>query len=69
MHPAADTLGEFDHTVAKRKQRVVLAASNVFPGMEMGAMLADDDVARGHFLTGETLDPKALCLGIASVAG
>src|ERR1043165_8932102 len=56
--PPAVRLGE---------QGVVLADADVGAGMELGAALADQDVARDHDLVAELLHAQALAGGIAAV--
>src|SRR5215510_14588860 len=56
-HPAV-RLGE---------QGVVLADADIGAGMELGAALADQDVARDHDLIAELLHAQALAGGIAAV--
>ncbi len=52
--------GELDNTVLQREQRVILANADVGAGMELGATLADQNVASGDQLTAVTLDAQAL---------
>src|SRR3954452_12714127 len=58
-HPAV-RLGE---------QGVVLADADIGAGVELGAALADEDVAGDHALVAELLHAQALAGGIAAVPG
>ena len=49
---------ELHDTVRLREQGVVAAAADVDAGMELGAALADEDVAGQHVLAAELLDAK-----------
>ena len=53
----------------ERKERIVLSAAAVCAGMDLRTSLADDNLACLHSLAAESLDAKALRVGIASVAG
>jgi hypothetical protein len=50
------------------EQGVIPAASHAVPGVEMGASLADQDLARVDPLTTEPLHAQPLCGGVTSVA-
>ena len=56
-----------DRSVTEREQSVVLAAADVFAGMEVRAMLTHQDVARRYNFAGKLLATKALRVGIATV--
>ena len=60
---------ELDGTVNQSKQGVVLADANVDTGMDVGASLANQNVASQNELTVSTLDAQALSLGITAVLG
>src|SRR5215204_6298488 len=53
----------------EREQGVVTAAAYTEPGVEVGAALPDDDLARVDDLAAEPLDAEALRVGVAPVAG
>ena len=53
---------EVDATVAQSEQRVVLATTDVFAGMELRAALTNDDLARLDLLTGEHLHAQSFCV-------
>jgi hypothetical protein len=59
---------EDDLAVDEREQGVIFALADTFAGVELGAQLANDDVASDNFLAAETLDAAALTVGIATVA-
>src|SRR6266545_1870935 len=60
---------ELDLAIDLREQSMVLADSDVVPGVNTGTALANNDAARGHGLPAETLDAEALRLRIPAVAG
>ena len=49
------TLLKLNNAIAKCKESVILAATNVLARMEVRAALANEDLARVHDLTGKTL--------------
>ena len=51
----------------KREQRVVAAAADVVAGVEVGAALAEDDLAGLDLLAAEPLHAEALGVGVAAV--
>ena len=53
----------------QREQGVVLAAADALAGMELGAALPDEDLARTDLLAAEALDPQPLGVGVAAVPG
>ena len=64
----ATALGaELDGAGGRREQRVVAATSDVHAGVEVGAALADDDLACLDDLAAEPLDAKPLGIGVATV--
>src|SRR5690625_4833140 len=68
VHGAAVALdSELNCTCFESEQGVVAAASNVLTWVELGAALANDDLAGLNLLTTETLDAEALCLRIATI--
>lgn len=60
---------EHDLTVGQREQRVVLAHADIDAGMELGAALADENVAGQNGFTAIALDAQTLGMGIATVFG
>ena len=60
---------ELDGTVNQSEQGVILADTNVDTGMDVGASLANQNVAGQNELTVSTLDAQALSLGITAVLG
>jgi len=55
------TLGlELDHAVRLGEQGVVLADADIDASMNLGATLADQDIAGQHFLPPKSLDAKAI---------
>ena len=67
--PATATGAELDRAGDEREQRVVAAAADAVAGVEVGAALADDDLAGVDDLAAEALDAEALGVGVATVAG
>ena len=59
---------ELDRAGGRGEQRVVAAAADVDAGMEVGAALADDDLAGLDDLPAEPLDAEPLGVGVATVA-
>src|SRR5205823_12962396 len=65
----ASPLGtEFDGTGGRREQRVVATTTDVDAGVEVGAALADQDLAGLDDLATEPLDAEPLSVRIATVA-
>src|SRR5437764_10561874 len=60
---------ELDRAGHRGEERVVPTLAHTCPGVDVGTALAHDDRARRDLLSGEALDPEALGLGVASVAG
>ena len=60
---------ELDGTVNQSKQGVVAADADVDAGMDVGASLANQDVAGQNKLTVGTLHAQALGLGVTAVLG
>src|SRR6516165_1937109 len=60
---------EGDLAADRREDGVILAHAGVGAGMELGAALAQDDVARQHDLAAEALHAQALAGAVAPVAG
>ena len=60
---------ELDGTVNQSEQGVILADTNVGAGMDVGASLANQDVASQDELTVSTLAAQSLGLGITAVLG
>ena len=51
------------------EESIVLTASAVCTRMDLCSSLANDNLACLYYLTAESLNAKALCIGITSVAG
>src|ERR1700712_940975 len=66
---AAALLAELDRTGRQREQGVVATTADVDAGVEVGAALADDDLAGLDDLTAEALDAEVLRVRVATVAG
>src|ERR1700758_1359676 len=66
---AAASFAELHGAGGRREQRVVPATPHVDPGVEGGATLANQDLARLDDLTAEPLHAKPLRGGVAAVAG
>ena len=60
---------ELDGAVNQSKQGVVAADADIDAGMDVGASLANQDVASQNELTVSTLNAQTLCLGITTVLG
>src|SRR5690606_7589228 len=60
--------GELDGAVDQREQRVVAAQADARTRMELGAALADDDVAGLDGLAAVHLHAEVLRVGVAAVA-
>src|SRR5665811_731608 len=68
VHDAAAALGTELHLALREcEQRVVATAADVLAGVEVSAVLADDDLADAHGLTAEALDTKPLGVGVTAV--
>ena len=69
----ADTLAiaaeplEHDIPFGRGEDGVIAADADILPRMELGAALADDDVAGNDVLTAKTLDAQTLALTVAAV--
>src|SRR5207247_8428993 len=66
--PPATHASERHQPADQSEQGVIPAASHAVPGVEMGAALADQDLARVDPLTAEPLDAQPLCRGVTPVA-
>src|SRR3954465_3002159 len=66
---AAALLAELDRARREGEQGVVAATADVDAGVEVGAALADEDLARVDDLAAEALHAEALRVGVATVAG
>lgn len=66
---AAGALREFHGALAQCEQGVVFATTDVLAGMEVGATLANNDVAGDDVLTTEALHAKSLGMRVAAVTG
>ena len=60
---------ELDGTVNQSEQGVIAADTDIDTGMDVGASLANQDVARQNELTVSALHTQALSLGITTVLG
>lgn len=60
---------ELHDAVDEGEERIVLAKPDVVARVELGAALADENVAREHFLPVAALYAEALCLAVAPVVG
>src|SRR5699024_1287384 len=60
---------ELDGAVLQSEQGVVAALADVDAGMDVGAPLANQDVAGQNELTVGTLDAQTLGLGVTAVTG
>ncbi len=75
MHKSAAALGatgalrELHGALAQSEQGVVFAAANVLAGMEVGATLANNDVAGDNVLATIALHAKSLRMRIATITG
>ena len=58
---------EFNDAVAESKKGAVLAYTDLISGLEGGAALTDDNVARSGGLSAVQLDSTVLGVGIAAV--
>lgn len=52
---------EGNRALDERDECVVAGLLHVFPGVELGSALADEDVPRFRYLTAEKLHAEALC--------
>src|ERR671936_1127576 len=59
---------EIDRARARGEDRVVLPDPHAVARLELGAALANDDLAAGHGLAGEHLHAEALGVRVAAVA-
>src|SRR4029079_8189856 len=59
---------ELHSPFCSRKNRVIATEAGPLTGPEPGAPLAHDDLAAGHLLAGEDLDPEHLRVGVAAIA-
>jgi hypothetical protein len=66
--PTAAARAEFNGTCLQSEQGVVAATANACTGVEVGAALADDDLAGGNYLAAEALDAEVLGVGVTTVA-
>ena len=55
--------------INKGEQRVILAAAHVDAGVDVRAVLTNENGARRHGLAGEALAAQALAAGIATITG
>ena len=56
------TLLELNNAIAKCKESVILAATNVYARSDVSTTLTDDNLASLDCLTTVNLNAKALCL-------
>src|SRR5450432_2431826 len=64
---AAPHTAELDLAGNEREQGVVATAADTGPGVEVGATLPHDDLARVDLLPAEPLDAEPLSAGVAAV--
>src|SRR5690625_1439049 len=67
--PAAAPVAELHRSGLEREQGVVPAAAHVATRVEVGAPLADEDLAGLHGLAAKALDTEPLRVGVAPVLG
>jgi hypothetical protein len=65
---AATTAAELNSACLQGEQRVVATAANACAGVEVGAALANDDLAGLDNLAAEALYAQELSVGVAAVA-
>src|SRR5690606_21114544 len=68
-HLAVTLATELDGARGEREQGVVAAAAHTVTGVDLGAALADEDLARADGLAAEALDAEALGVGVTPVLG
>ena len=66
-HAATAAGAEFDLAGAQREQGVVATTSNALTGVEVGATLANEDLAGVDLLATEPLHAEALAVRVATV--
>lgn len=66
---AATTRTELNIAGGGGEQGVVVTATHIVAGVEVGTALANDDLTGVDELTTETLDTEALRVGVTAVAG
>ena len=59
---------KLDYAINQRKQRVVLAASDIFPGLPFGAALSRQNVSAEDCLAAKLLQAQPLRIRVAAVA-
>ena len=64
-----DALVVLNRTVDEGEQRIVLTTADVGAGVDVRAALTNEDIARLHNLTAETLATKSLRVRVTAVAG
>ena len=64
---AAAFIFELHNTFDKRKQSVILPATDILSGFPLGAPLPRKNVATEHTLTAKLLQPQSLGLLVAAV--
>ena len=65
---AAALDAELDGARRRREQRVITASTDIDSRVEVGATLANDDLAGLHDLATESLDAQPLRIGITTIA-
>ena len=58
-----------DDAVGEGEEGIVFADADVVAGVELGAALADENVAGEHGLAVGTLDAEEFCLAVSTVMG
>lgn len=59
---------EFHPPVNQRVERPIAADADIYPGIELGAALADDDAACCDELAAESFDTQPLAVAVAPVS-
>jgi hypothetical protein len=60
---------KLNFSVDESEQSVILAAANVYAGMDVSASLTNNDVAGDYMLTVSSLNAKSLGLAVTTVLG
>ena len=69
VHLVLDALGELHLAGDEREKRVILATADVLAGVDVGAVLTNEDLAGVDLLACKALHAKALSVGVTTVAG
>src|SRR5690606_11282400 len=68
-HATVALAAELDGARGEREQGVVVAATHAVAGVDLGAALADEDLAGADDLAAEALHAEALGVGVTAVLG